>query len=248
MERRRTRLGRAGGCRCHAVRHWAAVPRLTGRFTTGAVPHDYDQWGDFGLEGWDYSSLLPYFRSIEKALARCRYLARRGGRSRRHGAAASKSVDAPTCSMRRVKWAGPSSRIFLGPQTEGVGVSGSECRSARKTRQRRRCFSSPRARAQESHHQGLLRECCGVVFDNGRAVGAEFVHAGQRQMARARCENNCVGWSDSPSPQTTFYCRASALPMRRLRSASRRSSIFPPSVEDSLINLARASNFSRSCR
>lgn len=38
---------------------------INGTIFNRGSPHDYDQWQEAGLDGWNYASLLPYFRRIE---------------------------------------------------------------------------------------------------------------------------------------------------------------------------------------
>ena len=41
---------------------------INGQIFLRGLSHDFDLWADMGLEGWDYESVLPYFRKLETDL------------------------------------------------------------------------------------------------------------------------------------------------------------------------------------
>ncbi len=70
---------RMGGTRSNAPDQRAAVPYAQGRALGGGsvvngiganrgAPADYDEWEDMGAAGWNWASVLPYFRKLERHL------------------------------------------------------------------------------------------------------------------------------------------------------------------------------------
>lgn len=39
---------------------------INGQFANRGAPSDYDEWASLGLKGWDWESVLPYFRKLER--------------------------------------------------------------------------------------------------------------------------------------------------------------------------------------
>ncbi|WP_321490266.1 choline dehydrogenase [uncultured Hyphomonas sp.] len=46
-------------------RGWGGSSSINGMIYIRGHAGDYDQWGQMGLKGWDYASVLPYFRKSE---------------------------------------------------------------------------------------------------------------------------------------------------------------------------------------
>lgn len=40
---------------------------INGHIVTRGQPEDYDAWANFGNDGWDFASMLPYFKKIENS-------------------------------------------------------------------------------------------------------------------------------------------------------------------------------------
>ena len=70
---------RMGGTRSNAPDKRPAVPYAQGRALGGGsvvngmganrgAPSDYDEWEDMGASGWNWASVLPYFRKLERHL------------------------------------------------------------------------------------------------------------------------------------------------------------------------------------
>src|SRR5262249_13576546 len=43
---------------------------INGMWTLRGMPSDYERWADAGAQGWDWESVLPYFRKAEGDTAR----------------------------------------------------------------------------------------------------------------------------------------------------------------------------------
>ncbi|KRG64908.1 GMC family oxidoreductase [Stenotrophomonas humi] len=149
------------------------------------VPDDYDRWAQAGASGWDWNSVLPWFRHSE-------------GNAR--GADALHGADGPL-QVSDLRHINALSRVFIeagqqagyalntdfnGRQHEGVGLyqvtqkDGARCSSAAAylapVRQRRNLQVLTGAQVER------------VQIDNGRASGVVLRAGGQRQQLHATRE------------------------------------------------------------
>jgi choline dehydrogenase len=147
--------------------------------------HDYDEWAELGADGWDYQSVLPWFRKAEDQAH---------GASEYHGAGGPLSVE-------DLRFRNPLSAVFVeaaaacglahnpdfnGPLQEGAGFyqvtqrDGRRCSSAvAYLRPARR-----RANLEIATHSLATR----IVFQGARAVGVEYRRGGVQHVARAERE------------------------------------------------------------
>ena len=152
---------------------------------TRGHPHDYDEWASLGADGWDYRSVLPYFRKAEDQAR---------GASEYHGAGGPLSVEdlrfrnalsavfveaAAECGLQR-------NADFNGADQEGVGFY-------QVTQRRgRRCSAAVGYLQPASRRANLdIHTHCRahrVLFDGIRAVGVEYQFRGRLQRARAERE------------------------------------------------------------
>ena len=154
-------------------------------------PADYDEWADMGCDGWDWQSVLPYFRKSE-GNAR--------GEDALHGADGPLQVaeqSAPRQITRAFIDAAGEQQIretadFNGPEQEGAGLyqvtqfhqgpaKGERCSAAaaylnRDVRHRPNLTILTKAQARR------------IVMDDGRATGVEVKRIGQVQVIKARRE------------------------------------------------------------
>ena len=158
---------------------------INGKIYNRGSPHDFDQWRDMGLEGWDYAALLPYFRRIEKHWR---------GEDPWHGGSGEVAVTALRPSpltpyvlgaARDLGWT--VTEDFLGPQPEGIGVPDLNVdRRGRRVSAADAFLRPVRSRKNltiETHAKALR-----LVIENGRAVGAEYARDGRRYRVRANRE------------------------------------------------------------
>jgi choline dehydrogenase len=160
------------------------------------VAGDYDRWAAAGADGWDWNSVLPYFRRSERN--------GRGG-DELHGDSGPLHVN----DLRHVNplsqafieagqqagW--PHNNDFNGHQQHGVGLyqvtqkDGARCSSAV-------AYLAPvRKRANLSVVTGALVERLQV--EAGRVTGVAYRLGGQRHVARAQAEVLlCAGAINSP--------------------------------------------------
>lgn len=143
---------------------------------------DYDQWRQLGNEGWDYESVLPYFRKAED---------NERGASKYHGAGGPLRV-----SNQPYKWeiaealveacqqAGiPFNEDFNGANQEGCGYY-------QTTTKDRRRWSTGGAYLKTARSRPNLviktnAHATRVLIENGKAVGVEFQTPRGRETARA---------------------------------------------------------------
>ena len=159
-------------------------------------PEDYNGWAALGCRGWDYKSVLPYFRRAEDY---------EGGADAYRGAGGPLSVS-------HIRSLHPLSEAFVGacvnagfkrvadinaPPRTGVGlVQASQRRGWR--------HSASRAYLWPARRRPNLRivthaHVTGLRFDGRRATGVDYLRRGTRGRARAaRAVVLCAGAFGSP--------------------------------------------------
>ncbi len=160
------------------------------------VPADYDGWAAQGATGWDWASVLPYFRRSE-------------GNSR--GADALHGGDGPL-SVSDLRHVNPLSHAFIeaggqagfarnddfnGPRQQGVGLyqvtqrDGARCSAAVAYLDPARPRSNLTIRTSALAHR--------VLLEGGRAIGVAYARGGRVETARAGREVLlCGGAINSP--------------------------------------------------
>ena len=152
---------------------------------TRGHPRDYDEWAAFGADGWDYASVLPYFRKAEDQAR---------GASEHHGVGGPLSVEDlrfrnPLSAVfieAAVECGLPRNSDFNGPVQDGVGFY-------QVTQRRGRRCSAAVGYLRPASRRGNLRiltHCLShrVLFQGSRAVGVEYQSRGKLHRARAERE------------------------------------------------------------
>jgi choline dehydrogenase len=159
-------------------------------------PADYDEWRQRGCTGWDWDSVLPYFRRAED---------QERGEDPFHGVGGPLRVsDQPARFELAEHWiaaaieAGlPANNDFNNGEQEGAGPF-------QTTTNRRRRWSTAAAYLRPARDRKNLTVATNslatrVMIESGRAIGIEFVRNGAKQTARARGEVIvCGGVYNSP--------------------------------------------------
>jgi choline dehydrogenase len=159
-------------------------------------PADYDEWRQRGCTGWDWDSVLPYFKKAED---------QERGPDAFHGTGGPLRVsDQPARFELAEPWiaaaieAGlPANNDFNNGQQEGAGPF-------QTTTKRRRRWSTSAAYLRPARDRKNLTVATNalatrVVFENGRATGVEYLRNGAGQSARTRGEVIvCGGVFNSP--------------------------------------------------
>lgn len=146
---------------------------------------DYDEWRQRGCDGWDYESVLPYFRKAEN---------NQRGEDKYHGTGGPLEVQdhrwQPTLAkaMRdaAVEAGIPPNADFNGANQEGVGFYQTTINNARR-------WSSARAYLKDAKQRKNLTVATSahatrVIVENGRASGVEFRTPDGLRTARAKRE------------------------------------------------------------
>ena len=143
---------------------------------------DYDEWRQRGCEGWDYDSVLPYFRKAEDNV--------RGG-DEFHGTGGPLKVSdhrwqsplARAMYDAAIEAGIPDNPDFNGAHQEGVGYYQTTINKARR-------WSSARAYLGNARQRRNLTVATGahatrLLIENGRAVGVEYRTPAGLATARA---------------------------------------------------------------
>ena len=143
---------------------------------------DYDEWRQRGCEGWDYDSVLPYFKRAEDNA--------RGGDDF-HGTGGPLKVQdhawKPTLAKAMhdaaVEAGIPDNPDFNGATQEGVGYYQTTINNSRR-------WSSARAYLKDAKQRKNLTiatsaHATRVLIENGRAVGVEYRTPAGVQVAKA---------------------------------------------------------------
>ena len=148
-------------------------------------PRDYDEWRQRGLEGWDWESVLPFFKKAED---------NERGADDLHGVDGPLRVSdipfawtLPSAMVEAAVQAGiPRNHDFNGPDQEGAGFY-------QFTASKQRRWSSARAYLKPARGRRNLEietsaQACRVLIEDGRAVGIEYKTPDGIKTAYARGE------------------------------------------------------------
>lgn len=146
---------------------------------------DYDDWRQMGCAGWDWDSVLPYFRKAQN---------QQRGESEFHGvggplnvsdvAATSELADAMIAAAEGLGI--PRTTDFNGAQQEGVGYYQTTTFNRRRWSTAKAYLESARGRPNLEVRTGC--QATRVVIEEGRATGVEYHAAEGRRTALARRE------------------------------------------------------------
>jgi choline dehydrogenase len=169
---------------------------LNGLIYMRGTPADYDAWRQRGCQGWDYASVLPYFRKAEN---------QERGENEFHGVGGPLNVCDPPFRHELVdamiaasEEAGiPPNADFNGASQEGVGRYQATASAGRRwsaavaylkpARTRKNLLVTPNTHATR------------ILFEDGRAVGIQY--RTPHGVASARCRAEvivCAGVYGSP--------------------------------------------------
>ena len=160
-------------------------------------PGDFDDWAADGATGWGWDSVAPYFKRMEDW---------QGGADERRGAGGPLPVADirgdvhPLCRtyLQAAREANlPVTEDYNGVQMEGASIYQITTKGGTRA-STARCYLKPAMK--RANVQVLTRaHATRVIFEDGRAVGVEFVRGGRAQVVRARGEVIvCGGAVNSP--------------------------------------------------
>ena len=158
---------------------------INGTVYMRGTPGDYDQWRQMGCTGWDWDSVLPYFKKAED---------QERGDSDLHGSGGPLRVsnipaqyELPAAIIDAAVEAGiPRNPDFNGPTQEGTGYYQF---TASKTKR----WSSARAYLEPAKTRANLKieteaHATRVLLEDGRATGVAYRRGGEERIAHARRE------------------------------------------------------------
>ena len=157
---------------------------INGMVYMRGTPADYDGWRQKGCEGWDWDSVLPFFKKAED---------QERGADEFHGTGGPLRVSNPVRSplgdamVEAAIEAGiPANPDFNGARQEGVGYY-------QTTTWNRRRWSSARAYLGPARRRANLTveteaHATRILFEGGRAAGVEYRTPSGLKKARARGE------------------------------------------------------------
>jgi choline dehydrogenase len=146
---------------------------------------DYDDWRHFGLEGWGYDDVLPYFKRLENHWL---------GASKYHGAYGPVDVVTPRTPKVLAEVVAAATAAAGYPVTEDYHGEHSEgFMRMEMTVSRGRRASADRAFLDPVRHRRNLTVITNalahrVAFENGRAIGIEYSVGGEKRSVRATRE------------------------------------------------------------
>lgn len=146
---------------------------------------DYDEWRQRGCSGWDWDSVLPFFRKAENQAR---------GASEYHGTGGPLNVsDQPyrfelsDAVLSACEQAGiPRNSDFNGADQEGCGYYQTTTSNRRRWSTAKAYLEPARPRANLTIRTGA--HATRVLLENGRATGVEYACAEGRRTAAARRE------------------------------------------------------------
>ena len=163
---------------------------------------DYDGWANGGCEGWDFDSVLPYFRRAEHKAEGGAGLHGTGGPLWVEEVAARDRMLPADMFVQAAMEAGlPYNADFNGPQQEGVGFYQLNTRKGRRQSTSKTYLALCRARPNLTLVTGAHVQR--VLIEEGRAVGVEYKtrQRKQEQNHRVHCRREvllCGGVINSP--------------------------------------------------
>src|ERR1700720_3423006 len=157
---------------------------INGMVYMRGTPADYDNWRQRGCEGWDWDSVLPFFKKAEHQ--------ERGG-DELHGVGGPLRVSNPVRSplgdamvQASIEAGVPANNDFNGARQEGVGYYQTTTSNRRRWSSARAYLGAAKGRANltvatEAHATRIL-------FEGGKAVGVEYKTPNGMQTAWAKGE------------------------------------------------------------
>lgn len=161
-------------------------------------PSDFDDWERAGNDGWNYASLLPYFKKLEEHPAgETEYRSRQG----KIGITPLKDAAHPICQsflQAAHKLGYPINDDFNGASIEGAGIYEANIRNGQRDSSNT-AYLKP-ALSRSNLELKRVSQVEKVLFnEDHKAVGIEYHVEGVRTTARARREVIiCAGAVDSP--------------------------------------------------
>ncbi|GAA4342023.1 choline dehydrogenase [Pigmentiphaga soli] len=159
-------------------------------------PGDYDRWAGYGLPGWSYAHVLPYFKRQERWQdGESLY---RGGSGPLSTVRASYRDPLSAACLEAADSAGfPRTDDYNGARQEGFGILQSTIGKGRRCSAADAYLRPALGRANLTVATGAL--VTGIAFEGERAVAVEYRRGGRARKAAARREIIlCAGTMNTP--------------------------------------------------
>jgi len=144
---------------------------------------DYDEWRQRGCVGWDWDSVLPFFKKAENQARGGDALHGTGGPL--HVSDQSEKGELSKAVLEACVQAGiPANSDFNGAQQEGCGYYQTTTINKRRWSAAKAYLSNPPANLTIQTNAHATR----VVIEGGRATGVEYQTAAGRMVGKARLE------------------------------------------------------------
>src|SRR3984957_9385325 len=149
---------------------------------------DYDRWAGYGLSGWSYADVLPYFRRQESW---------EGGAGDYRGGNGPLTVETTSfqdslidaCLAAGAALQMPRTPDYNGAQQEGLGRMQQTIRRGRRCSAAEAYLRPALGRANLTVETGALANR--IVLDGGRAVGVEYARAAAKRDSSAPSARCC---------------------------------------------------------
>jgi choline dehydrogenase len=148
-------------------------------------PADYDEWHQLGCTGWDWESVLPYFKRAED---------QERGADEFHGVGGPLSVSDPLVRWELAdRWIAAAIEAGLPPNNDFNGARQEGAGHFQNTTKRGRRWSAADAYLRPARTRRNLTiqtnaQATRILIEDGKAVGVAFVSQGARHTARVRGE------------------------------------------------------------
>ncbi len=144
---------------------------------------DYDEWRQRGCTGWDWDSVLPYFKKAENQTRGADAFHGSGGPL--HVSDQSEQGELSKAVLEACVQAGiPANPDFNGAQQEGCGYYQTTTRNKRRWSAAKAYLRNPPPNLTIQTNAHATR----VLIENGRASGVEYQTAAGRKISNARLE------------------------------------------------------------
>jgi 5-(hydroxymethyl)furfural/furfural oxidase len=171
---------------------------INGQVSLRGTPFDYDTWAELGADGWDYETVLPYFRKLERDLNfQDHYHGDSGPVAIRR--APKSEWDPFTLAVAR-DWERQGHRFILdmnGKYADGYGAVPLS-HDGRQRMSTSTCYLSDAVRRRNNLHIFGNAEVRRILFEGRQVVGVEYVRDGRKDMASARDIVLSAGALNSP--------------------------------------------------
>ncbi len=182
---RRSRNWLIAGCTLPRGKTLGGTSSINGMVYIRGNHADYDEWRQRGCVGWDWDSVLPFFRKAENQAR---------GESSYHGVGGPLNVsDQPAMFELTDAVLAACEQVGIPRNPDFNGARQEVCGYYLTTTFKRRRWSTARAYLRQGRNRSNLTIRTGahavrVVIKDGQATGVEYSCAGGRRMATVRAE------------------------------------------------------------